>query len=54
MWLNSESYNKAQEDERGLYTKGDLLISKPGTHHWVKSKDGCVVLALWEKPVKFI
>jgi anti-sigma factor ChrR (cupin superfamily) len=44
----------SQEDERGIYHKGDLLINKPDSSHWVKSPDGCVVLAIWEKPVKFI
>lgn len=44
----------SQEDERGIYTKGDFVVNKPGTDHWVRSVDGCVVLAIWEKPVQFI
>ncbi len=44
----------SQEDERGVYVKGDLIVNKPNTNHWVKSSNGCVVLAIWEKPVEFI
>jgi predicted ChrR family anti-sigma factor len=44
----------SQEDERGVYVKGDFIVNKPGTNHWVKSADGCVVLAIWEKPVQFV
>lgn len=44
----------SQEDQRGVYRKGDFFISKPGTKHAVKSSEGCVVLAIWEKPVQFI
>ena len=44
----------SQEDERGVYLKGDLIVNKPQTNHWVKSSNGCVVLAIWEKPVQFL
>lgn len=44
----------SQEDERGVYVKGDFIINKPDSNHWVKSTDGCVVLAIWEKPVQFL
>jgi predicted ChrR family anti-sigma factor len=44
----------SQEDERGIYRKGDLVINHPGSHHWVRSNEGCVVLAIWEKPVEFL
>lgn len=44
----------SQQDGRGEYYKGDLLINLPNTKHWVKSENGCVVLAIWEKPVQFV
>lgn len=44
----------SQQDERGLYEAGTLLISPPGTRHSILSETGCTVLAIYEKPVKFI
>jgi anti-sigma factor ChrR (cupin superfamily) len=44
----------SQEDATAVYEKGAFVINKPHTQHWVRSKNGCVVLAIWEKPVKFI
>jgi len=43
----------SQQDEKGSYKKGTLLISPPGSQHSVKSKQGCIVLAIWEKAVQF-
>ena len=42
----------AQQDERGRYEAGTLLVSEPGTSHKVSSEQGCVVLAIWERPVE--
>jgi anti-sigma factor ChrR (cupin superfamily) len=42
-----------QIDERGTYGEGTLIINPPGTHHNVSSPKGCLVLAIWEKPVVF-
>ena len=33
---------------------GELLVHSPGTSHSIVSDTGCVVLAIWEKPVVFI
>jgi anti-sigma factor ChrR (cupin superfamily) len=33
---------------------GTLTISPPGTCHGISSEKGCIVLAIYEKPVKFI
>lgn len=41
----------AQSDVHGEYPAGTLLISAPGSDHAVFSYSGCVVLAIWEKPV---
>jgi|MEHZ01.5.fsa_nt_MEHZ011497506.1_4 anti-sigma factor ChrR (cupin superfamily) len=42
-----------QSDENGTYHAGSVLISPPGTGHTVRSDEGCVVLAIWGKPVQF-
>ena len=44
----------SQEDDRGRYEAGTLLINPPGTRHHVRSSSGCVVLAIWQKPVVFV
>jgi hypothetical protein len=31
-----------------------LLIHAPGTRHSIASAEGCVVLAIYEKPVVFV
>lgn len=43
-----------QSDEHDAYPQGTLTISPPGTSHTVHSAGGCVVLAIWEKPVSFL
>ena len=43
----------SQSDENGIYRAGSVLISPPGSGHTVRSDEGCVVLAVWEKPVQF-
>ncbi len=44
----------SQSDEHGEYGPGEMIISPPGTRHTVTSTDGCLVLAIWELPVKFV
>ena len=44
----------AQEDERGCYPAGTLLVNPPGSRHAVRSAGGCVVLAIWERAVRFV
>lgn len=41
----------SQQDEQAAYLAGTLLINGPGSGHSVASKTGCIVLAIWEKPV---
>ncbi len=43
-----------QIDEAGEYPAGTLLFNPTGTIHSVWSKEGCVVLIQWEKPVEFL
>ncbi len=44
----------SQHDGTALHRKGALLISKPGSEHQIKSEEGCIALAMWVKPVKFV
>ncbi len=41
----------SQTDYHGSHEAGTLVINPPGTTHDVQSKNGCIVLAIWEKPV---
>lgn len=43
-----------QSDDNGRYGAGSLVINVPGSSHRVSSEGGCLVLAIWEKPVRFI
>ena len=42
-----------QRDQNGTATAGRLIINPPGTRHSVVSEAGCIVLAIYEKPVQF-
>lgn len=44
----------SQADERGHYNAGTFLINPTGSSHELESVEGCILLAIWEKPVKFI
>jgi ChrR Cupin-like domain len=43
----------SQRDQNGTANAGTLTINAPGTRHSVVSEAGCIVLAIYEKPVKF-
>jgi anti-sigma factor ChrR (cupin superfamily) len=43
----------SQEDERGRYGAGALVINPPGSAHSVRSPEGCLVLVVWERAVIF-
>ncbi len=44
----------SQVDENSRAETGSLIINPPGTTHSVLSENGCIVLAIYEKPVKFV
>jgi anti-sigma factor ChrR (cupin superfamily) len=44
----------AQEDSNGLIESGTLRVHPPGTLHRGTGFAGCIVLAIYEKPVRFI
>ncbi len=43
----------AQSDEYGQYAAGTLVVNRPGSSHRVVSEQGCVVLIVWERGVRF-
>ena len=43
----------SQDDELGPIPAGGLRIHPPGSSHSVRSQHGCIVLAIYEKPVSF-
>lgn len=44
----------SQTDHNGEHQTGTLVINPPGTNHSVISEAGCIVLAIWEKPVALV
>jgi anti-sigma factor ChrR (cupin superfamily) len=44
----------SQEDAQGKFGPGTLIINPPGSRHRVVSEEGCIVLVIYEKPVRFI
>lgn len=43
----------SQRDQNGPIHAGTLAVHPPGTAHSVVSEPGCIVLAIYEKPVQF-
>ena len=44
----------SQRDQNGLATTGTFIINPPGSSHSVVGEAGCLVLAIYEKPVAFL
>ncbi|HSH93087.1 MAG TPA: cupin domain-containing protein [Roseimicrobium sp.] len=44
----------SQVDENSRADTGMLIINPPGTSHSILSEGGCIVLAIYEKPVRFL
>lgn len=44
----------SQNDGTTTYQAGDLIISEPTSSHAISSEQGCVVLAIWERPVEIL
>ncbi len=44
----------SQVDENSRSETGMLIINPPGTSHSILSESGCIVLAIYEKPVRFL
>jgi quercetin dioxygenase-like cupin family protein len=43
----------SQADENNRAEAGTLIINPPGSSHGVFSEEGCIVMAIYEKPVRF-
>jgi len=44
----------SQVDENSRSETGTLIVNPPGTRHSVLTEGGCIVLAIYEKPVQFL
>ena len=44
----------SQVDENGNASAGSLIVNPPSTRHSVVSESGCIVLAIYERPVAFV
>jgi anti-sigma factor ChrR (cupin superfamily) len=44
----------SQTDQNGVSHAGSLVINPPGSRHSIVSESGCIVLAIYEKPVVFL
>lgn len=44
----------SQTDQNGEHEAGTLVINPPSTNHNVVSQAGCIVLAIWEKPISLL
>lgn len=44
----------AQSDQSGRAGAGSLIINRPGSAHSVVSEEGCIVLVIYERPVRFV
>lgn len=43
----------AQSDEYGRYPAGTLIVNRSASSHRVASPEGCVVLVIWERGIRF-
>jgi anti-sigma factor ChrR (cupin superfamily) len=44
----------SQQDGNGVYRAGTLVVNLPGTTHRVTSTEGCIALAIWQRPVQLL
>jgi anti-sigma factor ChrR (cupin superfamily) len=43
-----------QVDDAGTHPAGTMIVNPPGSRHSVRAPEGCLVLVLWEQPVRFL
>jgi anti-sigma factor ChrR (cupin superfamily) len=53
-WEHILVHAGSQVDENTRAEAGTLIINPPGTSHSVLSETGCLVLAIYERPVRFL
>lgn len=46
--------NGSQVDENSRAEAGCLIINPPGSSHSILSENGCIALAIYEKPIRFL
>ena len=44
----------SQVDENSRAEAGSLIINPPGSSHSILSENGCIALAIYEKPIRFL
>ena len=44
----------SQTDDNGRASAGTFIVNRPGSEHSVISEDGCIVLVMYEQPVRFV
>lgn len=44
----------SQSDGNGPLPAGTLMVHRPGSRHSIVSQEGCLVLAIYEKPAQFL
>ena len=44
----------SQRDENGRLDAGSLMVHPPGSRHSIVSDEGCLVLAIYERRVRFL
>ncbi|HXS16387.1 MAG TPA: cupin domain-containing protein [Polyangiaceae bacterium] len=44
----------SQSDSLGVYPRGTCVVNPPGSSHSVASEEGCLVLAIWDRPVELL
>jgi anti-sigma factor ChrR (cupin superfamily) len=44
----------SQTDETGRLAAGTLMVNAPGTRHSIVSEEGCLVLAIYTRGVRFL
>ena len=49
IWVLSGS----QRDASGEYGPGSFIVNPPDSTHSVDSPEGCIVMVVWERPVRF-
>ena len=54
LFLFGAIFAGSQTDQNGTASAGTLVINPPGTRHSLESESGCIVLAIYEKPVVFL
>jgi anti-sigma factor ChrR (cupin superfamily) len=53
-WEHIFVLSGSQTDDHGHHRAGAMLVHPPGSTHATRSEEGCIVLAVWEKPVAFL